>query len=166
MVTIAYHSGDAYANTAAAARYSYYGVSGTPYVELDGDHQVVGGITNGPMYPVYRAYFDQRKIVPSPLDIGLSCTYDSATRQGRLDIKLKNTTGSAVSGQLQVALCESHIHYVWYGLDSLHHVERNMLPDANGEAVTVPANDSIARTRDFAVDAAWVARKAWLPSTR
>ena len=157
-MTIAYHSGDAYANTPAAARYSYYGVSGTPYVELDGDHQVVGGITNGTMYPVYRAYFDQHKTVSSPLDINLACAYDSTTRQGRLEIKLKNTTGSAVSGQLQVALCESHIHYVWYGLDSLHHVERNMLPDANGEAVTVPANDSITRTRDFTVDAAWVAR--------
>lgn len=157
-MTIAYHSGDAFQNAAATARFAFYGVSGTPYVQLDGDHQVVGGITNGTMYPTYRAYFDQHKTVPSPLEIDLTCTYDSTTRQGRLDVKVRNTTGTEVSGQLQVALCESHIYYVWYGLDSLHHVERNMLPDATGEAVTVPANDSIARTRDFAVDAAWVAR--------
>ena len=155
---IAYHSGDAYANTAAAARYSYYGESGTPYVHLDGDSEVVGGITNGTMYPVYRAYFDTRKSVPSPLEIDLTCTYDSASRQGNLGIKLKNTTGTAVTGQLRVALCESHIHYVWYGLDSLYHVERNMLPDANGEAVTIPANDSITKARNFTIDAAWVAR--------
>ena len=115
-------------------------------------------MTNGTMYPVYRAYFDTRKSVPSPLDIELDCTYDSTTRQGRLGITVRNTTGSAVSGQLQVALTESHLHYVWYGLDSLHHVERNMLPDAAGEAVTVPANDSITETRGFTVDAAWVAR--------
>lgn len=157
-MTIAYHSGDAYQNTAATARFSFYGVSGTPHVRLDGDDSVVGGITNGTMYPVYRAYFDQHKTVPSPLDIELACSYDSTTRQGRLDIKVRNATGADVSGQLQVALCESHIYYVWYGLDSLHHVERNMLPDANGEAVTVPASDSITRTRDFTVDAAWVAR--------
>lgn len=157
-MTIAYHSGDAFQNAAATARFSFYGVSGTPYVQLDGDHQVVGGITNGTMYPTYRAYFDQHKTLPSPLEIDLACTYDSTTRQGRLDVKVRNTTGNEVSGQLQVALCESHIYYVWYGLDSLHHVERNMLPDATGEAVTVPANDSITRTRDFAVDAAWVAR--------
>ncbi len=158
VVSVAYHSGDAYQNAAASARFSYYGVGGTPYVHMDGDHQVVGGITNGTMYPVYRAYFDTRKTVPSPLRIELTCTYDSTSRQGDLGIKVVNETGTAVSGQLQVALTESHIYYVWYGLDSLHHVERTMLPDANGEAITVPANDSITKTRSFTVDAAWVAR--------
>jgi len=131
-------------------------------VKLDGDFQVVGGSTNGTKYGSYRCYFDQHKSVPSPLDIGLTCTYDSVTRQGHLDIKLKNTTSSGVSGQLQVALCENHIYYVWGTLDSLHHVERNMLPDASGEAVTVPANDSITRSRDFSVDSTWVARNCEL----
>jgi hypothetical protein len=137
-------------------------VSGTPTVRLDGDDSVVGGLTNGTMYPVYRTYFDQHKSVPSPLDIGLTCTYDSASREGRLEIKLRNTTASGVSGQLQVALCENHLYYVWYGLDSVQHVERNMLPDANGEAVAVPANDSITKTRGFTVDPAWVARNCEL----
>jgi hypothetical protein len=162
VVTISYHSGDTYANTPASTRSSFYGVSGTPHVRLDGDDSVIGGITNGTMYPIYRAYFDQHKTVSSPLEIGLACTYDSTTRQGRLSINVKNTTGSAVSGQLQVALCENHIHQVWYGLDSVQHVERNMLPDAAGEAVTIPANDSITKTRDFSVDAAWVARNCEL----
>jgi hypothetical protein len=157
-VCIAYHSGDAYQNTPATSRFSYYSVGGTPYVHLDGDSEVVGGLTSGTMYPVYREYFDTRKTMPSPLRIELVCTYDSTSRQGDLGIKLVNETGAAVTGQLQVALCESHIYYVWYGLDSLHHVERNMLPDANGEAVTVPANDSITKARSFTVDAAWVAQ--------
>ena len=162
MVTIAYHSGDVYANTPASTRSTFYGVSGTPHVRLDGDTSVVGGIHYGTMYPVYREYFDQHKTVPSPLNIDLACSYDSTTRQGRLDIKLKSTAGIAVSGQLQVALCENHIYQVWQGLDSLQHVERNMLPDAAGEAVTVPAGDSITKTRSFAVDAAWVARNCEL----
>jgi hypothetical protein len=137
-------------------------VGGTPTVKLDGDFGVVGGMTNGTMYPAYRAYFDQHKTVASPLEIELECTYDSTTRQGRLEIKVKNTTSSAVSGQLQVALCESHLYYVWYGLDSVHHVERNMLPSASGEAITVPANDSITKSRDFTVDPVWVARNCEL----
>ena len=157
-MTIGYHSGDQYQNASATARFSFYGVSGTPTVKLDGDFQVVGGMTNGTMYPVYRTYFDTHKSVASPLEIELECTYDSTTRQGRLEVKVKNTTSSAVSGQLQVALCENHLYYVWYGLDSVHHVERNMLPNATGEAITVPANDSITKSRDYTVDAAWVAR--------
>jgi len=131
-------------------------------VVLDGDSEVVGGMSNGNMYPAYRTYFDTHKSVPSPLDIGLTCTYDSTTRQGSLEIKLKNTTASDVPGQLQVALCENHISYHWGNLDSLQHVERNMLPDASGETVIVPANDSITKNRDFSVDAAWVARNCEL----
>jgi hypothetical protein len=162
VVTIGYHSGDIYGNAAATARFSFYGVSGTPTVKLGGDFGVVGGLTNGTMYPVYRNYFDQHKTLASPLEFDLACTFDSTSRQGRLDIKVRNTTAGAVSGQLQVALCESHLYYVWYGLDSVHHVERNMLPDASGEAVTIPANDSITKTCDFTVDPAWVARNCEL----
>jgi hypothetical protein len=162
VVTIAYHSGDAYVNTPSSTRSTFYGVSGTPTVRFDGDDSVVGGIHYGTMYPTYRAIFDQHKTVSSPLEIELTCTYDSATRQGDLGIKLKNTTGAEVSGQLQVALCENHIYQVWQGLDSLQHVERNMLPDAAGEAVTIPANDSLAKARAFTVDSAWVARNCEL----
>ena len=161
-MTIAYHQGDNYANTPASDRFTFYGVGGTPTVNLDGDSGIVGGEATGNMYPAYRAYFDAHKSVPSPLDIGLFCSYDSTTRQGRLEIRLKNTTSTAVSGQLQVALCENHIYYHWGNLDSLHHVERNMLPNASGEAVTVPANDSITAIRDFTVDPAWVARNCEL----
>ena len=157
-MTIGYHSGDLYQNASATARFSYYGVTGTPTVKLDGDFAVVGGTTYGTMYPIYQRYFNQHKSVPSPFDIDLECSYDSTSRQGRLDIKVKNTTSSAVSGQLQVALCENHLYYVWYSLDSVHHVERAMLPSASGEAITVPANDSIVKSREFTMDPAWVAR--------
>ena len=84
MVTISYHSGDAYANTPGSTRSTFYGVSPTPDVRLDGDKSVVGGLHDGTMYPVYRAYFDTHKTVPSPLEIELTCTYDSASRQGDL----------------------------------------------------------------------------------
>jgi hypothetical protein len=127
-------------------------------VRLDGNYSLVGGMQTGNKYLDYRSYFDQRKVVPSTLEIDLACTYDSVTRLGHLDVKLKNTTGSASSAQLQVALCESHIYCVWKNLDSLQHVERSMLPDAAGEAVTIPANDSVTRGRDFAIDTTWVAR--------
>jgi len=158
VLTISYHSGDPYANQHATDRDNYYSVSGTPTVKLDGNYSLVGGMTTGNKYLDYRSYFDQRKTVESPLEIVLTCTYDSATRTGDLGIKLKNTTASEVSGQLQVALCESHIYCVWKDLDSLHHVERNMLPDAAGEAVTIPAGDSLSKSRNYTVDAAWVAR--------
>ncbi len=137
-------------------------MSGTPTVKLDGNQQIVGGMQTGNMYMAYRSYFDSHKELPSPLQIDLACTYDSAGRSGHLNIKLKNTTSTTVEGRLQVALCENHIYQRWGNLDSLQHVERAMLPSAAGESVSIGGNDSLSKSRDFSVDAAWVARNCEL----
>ena len=129
---------------------------------MDGNHQIVGGMHTGTMYPSYRDYFDQRKTVASPFDIGLTVNYDSAARTGNLNIVVRNTSASSVTGQLQVALTESHVYFVWQNMDSVHHIERNMLPNASGEAITVAAGDSVVKTRSFTLDAAWVPRNCRL----
>jgi thiol-disulfide isomerase/thioredoxin len=161
IVCIAYHpsnSGDPYYNASAVTRSSYYGITGYPTVVMDGDSAVVGGYPgSGNMYPFYRAYFNTRKAVASPLETEVSTTYDSSTRTGELTAVLRNTTSSSVSGQLQVAVIENHIHYSWQGMDSLQYVERAMLPSASGEAVTIPANDSLVKTRDFTLTSSWIA---------
>jgi len=159
---IAYHPSDAFANAAATQRNSYYSPSGTPDTKLDGTYEVLGGVHTGTVFGSFRAYFDTRKLVPSPLAIELSTTYDSTSRQGHLVAVIRNPGAGAVSGQLQVALTESHIYYVWQNMDSLHQLERAMLPDAGGEAITVAPGESLVKTRDFAVDPAWVARNCEL----
>jgi len=159
---ISYHPSDAYSNADATQGNSYYSPSGTPDTRLDGTYEVLGGVHTGTIFGSYRAYFDTRKLVPSPLAVELSTTYDSASRQGHLVAIIRNPGTSPVSGQLQVALTESHIYYVWQNMDSLHHVERAMLPDANGEAVTVAPGESLTKTRDFLVDPAWNARNCEL----
>ena len=160
VVVIAYHasSSDPFYTANSAARLSYYSISGYPTVVLDGSNKIVGGLHTGTMYPTYRAYFDTRKLVASPLEIDLSVSYDSTSRNGQLNVTLRNTSTGSVSGTLQVVLVESHIYYPWQGMDSLQDVERNMLPDASGEAVTVAAGDSLKKTRSFAINPAWVAR--------
>jgi len=158
VVAIAYHASgsDPFYTSNSAARLSYYGITGYPTVVLDG-YKMVGGLHTGTMYPAYLDYFNSRMGVSSPLTIALSIAYDTTARTGTLTIKINNTSSSSVSGQLHTVLTESHIYYPWQGMDSLQYVERTMLPSASGEAVTVAAGDSLTKTRDFTVDAAWVA---------
>lgn len=140
------------------ARRSFYNATSSPTVVFGGDSLLVGGTNQGTLYAWYRDYFDRHKAIPSPLDISLSSTYDSTARTGQLRIVARNNSTSAVSGKLHTALTESHIYYQWQGMDSLQHVERTMLPDANGEDITVPVGDSVVRTRNFTINSAWVAR--------
>ncbi len=140
------------------ARRTFYNATSSPSVVFGGDTMMVGGTNQGTLYPLYRSYFDRKKSIPSPLDISLSRTYDSTARTGQLRIVVRNNSTSAVSGKLHVAITESHMYYQWQGMDSLQHVERTMLPDANGEDITVAVGDSVVRTRDFTINSAWVAR--------
>ncbi len=108
------------------------------------------------MYPFFRHHVTTRSTVDSPLEIILTCDYDSTTNQGNIEATVSNTTGSAVSGNIHFALVEDNIPYNWGGgMTQLDQVMRDMLPDATGEAVTIPASDTIMRSRDFTVEAAW-----------
>jgi hypothetical protein len=160
VVPLAYHpsTSDPYYNAVSATRMSYYAVGGYPTARLDGNYAVEGGVHTGTMYPTYRQFFDTRKLVSSPLEIEMSGTYDTLTRQGHLDILLRNTTGSAVTGQLHVAIIQNHIYYPWQGMDSLQYLVRDMLPNGSGVSVTVLANDSTSATRDYTLNAAWADR--------
>jgi len=159
---ISYHPSDAFSNAAAVQRNTYYSPGGTPDTKVDGTQEVLGGVHTGTVFGSFRALFDTRKLVPSPLTIELNTTYDSTSRQGHLAATICNPGTSPVSGQLQVALTESHIYYVWQNMDSLHHLERAMLPNASGEAISVAPGETLLKTRDFTIDPAWNARNCEL----
>lgn len=158
VVVIAYHSSssDPFYNTSSASRLSYYSVSGYPTVILDGSYRVVGGLHTGTMYPTYRNYFDLRKTTPSPFEISLTTSYDSVARTGTVTATIQNTSSSGITAQLHFALIENHIPYSWQGMDSLQNVLRDMLPNAQGEAITVPAGDTVIRTRNFTISPNWI----------
>jgi hypothetical protein len=107
------------------------------------------------MYPFFRHHATTRLTVESPLEITLDCTYDSMTNNGTVDAVVTNTTGSPVSGNIHFVLVEDHIPYNWGGMTELNQVMRDMLPDATGEGVTVPASDTIMRSRNFTVNTSW-----------
>ncbi len=109
------------------------------------------------MYPFFWHHATTRLAVDSPLEITLSCTYDTTTNQGTIESVVHNTTTSAVSGNLHFVVVEDDLPYVWGGgtMSELQQVMRDMLPDATGEAVTVPASDTIMRSRAFTINPAW-----------
>lgn len=155
LIVIAYHSGDPFANPEATTRFTYYSVTGTPTAWFDGALSEVGGLGTGTMYPFYRHHVTTRTGVDSPLEITLYCSYDSITNQGTIDATVENTSASAVSGNIHFVVIEDHIPYNWGGLTEVNHVMRDMIPDANGEAVTIPVADTIIRSRNFTIDPTW-----------
>lgn len=157
MVVISYHSSgsDPFYTTEASQRYSYYNVSGYPTTWFDGTISEVGGLHDGTMYPFFRHHVTTRLGVSSPLEITLNCTYDSVANSGSITATILNTSGSSVGGTLHFVVIEDNIVYNWQGMTELDHLMRDMLPNASGEAVTIPAADTIIRSRNFTIGSTW-----------
>ncbi len=137
-------------------RWSYYGISATPIVRIDGIVEERGGISQpGTMWPFYYHDYQTRSAISSPFTVDLTCNYDSVANSGVVTATITNTTGSNRSGTLHFAIIENAIPYNWGGLTTVEHVCRDMLPTASGEAVTVPAMDTIMRSRSFTISGAW-----------
>lgn len=107
------------------------------------------------MFPHYLHRITSRQGISAPLTIDLTCTYDSLANSGSVEATITNTSGSTVSGLLHFAITESDIPYNWYGLTTVEHVCRDFLPNASGESVSIPAGDTIIRSRPFTISGAW-----------
>jgi hypothetical protein len=123
------------------ARTSYYGVGGVPAVKID-------GFINGGSNDQLKNQMLQRRTAPSPLILSLSGTMQTGTT-GTVTVQITNTSGTAVSGNLHIALTENDIPYagkVWNG------VLRDFIPSgAAGEAISVGPGDTITRDAAFTV---------------
>jgi len=157
IVVIAYHpsTSDPFYIPEAATRMSYYSVPGYPTTWFDGVLADTGGLHYGTMYPFYRNRITTRLSIPSPLLIDLTCNYDTSSNTGTVNATIYNTTSNAISGILHFVIVENDIPYNWQGMTELDFVARKMLPDANGEAITIPANGSITKSRNFTISSSW-----------
>jgi len=159
LLAIEYHGGDAFENTEAGIRQAYYGsgvVTGYSTAVFDGKIAVVGGSTDGSMFFSYNTKFNQRSAVTPPLTISLAkgTSYTAGTT-GNLIATIKNVSSSEVSGTVHFTVTESHIPYKWQTMDTLDFVERAMLPDASGEAITLAPGENKVLSRTFNIDATW-----------
>ncbi len=140
---IAYHGGfsgnDPFDNSYASARRSYYGISGYPTCIFGGDRKQVGGAAAGSDWSgVYNGY-EQKYLAErqeyTPLSLDIVWTENGSTINATATVTY-NAVITLKNLYIRWALCESHIAYNWEtSMDSLHFVERLMIPDANGTKV-------------------------------
>ncbi|TES92090.1 MAG: Omp28-related outer membrane protein [Candidatus Cloacimonadota bacterium] len=157
LVVIAYHSSssDPFYTSESAQRRAYYGNPGYPTMKIDGILSVIGGEHDGNMYPAYRPLFNSRNQIASPLSIDLTLDYDPDSLKGTIYANISNTSGSYVSGYLHFVLTETDIPYNWQGQNILYDVARDMLPDANGQYISIAPDTGIQEIRDFTISGSW-----------
>jgi PKD repeat protein len=142
------HNGDAFANQYSNARNSYYGISGYPTAFFDGGNSVVGGSHTNSMYSSYLPKVNARMNVPSDFILELYGTNAGAA----YDMVVKIYKVAAYTGPdpvYHLTVTESDIAYAWQGQNHLNFVNRQMIPDQNGTAISFADSDTVTLNLSF-----------------
>ena len=150
-----YNSGDPFNNPAAAARTSYYGISGYPTAFFDGTLSYVGGSYSASMYPQYLPLYTQRYAVLSPLTIDIT----GSNTGNNYNITLTITKVAAIAStnlKAHLVLTESGIPYSWEGQTEINNTERLMVPDQNGTTISFASGNTVVLNLSFTKDPTWI----------
>jgi hypothetical protein len=150
-----YNSNDPFNNSYAAARTTYYGISGYPTAYFDGGTPVVGGSTNSSLYSSYLPKYNQHKAIPSDFTIDIDGE-SPAGQNYEVTIEIENVNNNTASNlRLQVVITESEIPYNWQGQSELNFVERRMMPDENGTLLDFSSGNTLSFNYTFSVESDW-----------
>ena len=148
------HNGDPYTNAYSNARNAYYGISGYPTAVFDGVLKVVGGSHTNSMYGSYLPKYSSRIVKPSDCDLSMEVSNSGLDYTVVITVT-KLGSWSGATPVLQFAVTQSNIQFNWQGMTHLEHVNRLMVPDANGTVVDFTSGNVQTYTLNFTMDAAW-----------
>jgi hypothetical protein len=154
LAVVAYHLSDAFTVTGCTVRQGYYNVTGIPDVWFDGVIERLGGNHTTPIN--YRSYFNQRKVVDSPVTMEITLEdYDGSTGLGHVKATVTNVSQSAVTGKLRLVATGDDSLYNWQGFDHLYFTALDIFPDAQGVDVNVAPGGVFETTEEFQLPTGW-----------
>jgi hypothetical protein len=145
---------DPYANTSSNARNSMYNVQAFPTVSFDGWEQYTGGNHTTSMYSHYVPIYNNCMALTSPVDMSMVVT-NSGLNYTVVVTLTKTDVISSTTNILYFFVTQSNISYNWEGQTHLEHVNRLMVPDANGTAVDFTSGNVQTVTLNFAMNSSW-----------
>ena len=155
VAVLEHHDGDSYETMESANRVSYYNVQGFPTTVFDGTEEIVGGNASASIYQAYIPPVEDAYAVTTPFDINMSWTQTGSTVDVAIDVEQVGAyTGSGVNVYL-VAI-ESHIPENWLGMTEVNEVNRDMVPNEMGTALTIMQNQTVTTNLSFTIDPTWV----------
>ncbi|MDD5506892.1 MAG: T9SS type A sorting domain-containing protein [Bacteroidales bacterium] len=153
------HGGDSYENVYSAARNAYYNLSAYPTAMFDG--VVDDGFGGYPCpepygnYGIYLPFVNDRLAIASPV---LMSTEFFPVGVNDYQLVAHITKVGDITNPnlyLRAAITESHVAQSWQCLEEVSQVNRLMIPDATGTAISFASGNEVTVTLNFTVDPSW-----------
>lgn len=122
LAPLAYHTygTDPFEVPGCDARYNYYGGGGTPQVWFDGSVRHLGGNHTNPIN--YWPYFNQRKVIPSPVTMSIELQgYNPRTGMGMVSARVVNMADTLVTGCIHLNTTGDDTAYAWQNQTHLYY---------------------------------------------
>jgi hypothetical protein len=135
----------------------FYGQVGIPSTWFDGVlnlYQSTG--TDSGDLDVFENFYQSRHDVPSPLRMTMDGTLNDTN--GHIETTIIVQEDLSGHAELRFVFCviEDSIYLEWLnGIDWHNHIVRDMVPDENGEVISLNQGDTLVVVRDFIVDSTW-----------
>ena len=152
-----YNSSDPFNTVEAPIRCSYYGISGYPTAQFDGEYnEYVGGSNSTSLYGSYLPIVNARMA----MDAYFTTVITGDNTGDQYNVKVTCTKNGTYSGSnlvVHLVLTETDIPYNWQGQSMIEYAQRIMVPDAYGTPITFPTNNSTVEVElSFTFDNTWV----------
>lgn len=153
LAVVAYHFSSPFTVSGIWGRANYYGVTGTPWTWFDGVLQKVGS-TNA--YNVFRNYFNQRKVIDSPVSATLTLEdFDGSTGVGHVRGTVVNVSQAAVNAYLRFVATGDDTIGNWGFFTEAHDVAVDIFPTPQGVAFTLSPGQTFETVEQFDLPSGW-----------
>jgi len=149
-----YGNTDPFKNVYSLARNAMYAVAAYPSVTFDGVKMFCGGSHTNSMYSSYVPLYNYCMGLSSPVTMSMSVTSTGLNYTAIVTLT-KTDVISSTNNILYFFVTQSNISYNWQGQNHLEHVNRLMVPDANGLPVDFTSGNTQSVTLNFTMDATW-----------
>ncbi|NOU47967.1 MAG: T9SS type A sorting domain-containing protein [Bacteroidales bacterium] len=150
------HNGDNFDNTYSNYRNdTYYHITGFPTGWFDGRNPVVGGSHSQTMYPQYIAKVNSRMTVPTSFLLDISGNNEGDVYNINIEIQ-KVADYQEENIVVHLALTESDIQFNWQGMSECNFVNRLMVPNQMGTAITMATGETLTVPLTFTFNNSWV----------
>jgi PKD repeat protein len=155
IAVVSNQNGDQFANQYSNARNAMYQITGYPTAVFDGYQKVIGGSTSGTTAGMYAPVVMQHMAQMCPVMLEIDVTNTGLNYTVTLTLtKLDNITAADL--RLVFFVTESHIPCVWFSQTEVNHVNRLMVPDAQGTPISFTSGNVQTVVLNFALDPTWV----------
>ncbi len=153
VIPLHYHYSGSVGNSYGNARMNYYNISGFPTSYFNGGNEQVGGYsgTNSD----YVTAYNQEISKMSSFKCNVLSTFTSNEIDYTVKIRVEKVADYSGTVKLITAVTENQAPHNWEGLTYVNYLQRTMVPDNNGTALSMNTGDVDTIELNFSINAAW-----------